>query len=50
MYVISPTPAVRRIMDLTGVSITVPIVGSVEEALATADAGPGSEPPATTVE
>ncbi|WP_128376186.1 STAS domain-containing protein [Streptomyces cavernae] len=34
VHVISPTPAVRRILDLTGVSITVPTVGSVEEALA----------------
>ncbi|MFJ8539003.1 STAS domain-containing protein [Streptomyces sp. NPDC093591] len=47
VYVISPAPAVRRILDLTGVSITVPIVGSAEEALAAADAGPADpEPPA----
>jgi stage II sporulation protein AA (anti-sigma F factor antagonist) len=33
VYVISPTPAVRRILDLTGVSLTVPILESVDEAL-----------------
>jgi stage II sporulation protein AA (anti-sigma F factor antagonist) len=31
---------VRRILDLTGVSITVPISESVDEALARVDAGP----------
>jgi stage II sporulation protein AA (anti-sigma F factor antagonist) len=36
VYVISPTPAVRRILDLTGVSLTVPMVDSVDEALAAA--------------
>ncbi|MDK1343051.1 STAS domain-containing protein [Streptomyces sp. 378] len=40
VHVISPTPAVRRILDLTGVSITVPISESVDEALARADEGP----------
>ena len=51
VYVISPTPAVRRILDLTGVSITVPIVGSVEEALTTADSRPKEpEAPASTDE
>lgn len=35
--VISPTPAVRRILDLTGVSLTVPVVGSVDEALKAVD-------------
>ncbi|MDT0386497.1 MULTISPECIES: STAS domain-containing protein [Streptomyces] len=40
VHVIQPTPAVRRILDLTGVSITVPISESVEEALARVDAGP----------
>ncbi|MFH9011869.1 STAS domain-containing protein [Streptomyces sp. NPDC017943] len=40
VHVISPTPAVRRILDLTGVSITVPISESVDEALARVDAGP----------
>jgi stage II sporulation protein AA (anti-sigma F factor antagonist) len=33
VHIISPTPAVRRILDLTGVSITVPVSESVEEAL-----------------
>ncbi|GAA3831936.1 STAS domain-containing protein [Streptomyces phyllanthi] len=37
VYVISPPPAVRRILDLTGVSITVPTVESAEEALALVD-------------
>ncbi|CAL9339264.1 anti-sigma factor antagonist [Streptomyces sp. enrichment culture] len=36
VYVISPTPAVRRILDLTGVSLTVPILDSVDEALSAA--------------
>ncbi|CAL9349001.1 STAS domain-containing protein [Streptomyces sp. NPDC058947] len=40
VHVIQPTPAVRRILDLTGVSITVPISENVEEALARVDAGP----------
>jgi len=34
VHIISPTPAVQRILDLTGVSITVPVSDSVEEALA----------------
>ncbi|MFD9002476.1 STAS domain-containing protein [Streptomyces sp. NPDC059582] len=34
VHVISPTPAVRRILDLTGVSITVPVSESVDDALA----------------
>ncbi|GAB2888285.1 STAS domain-containing protein [Streptomyces deserti] len=33
VHVIRPTPAVRRILDLTGVSITVPVSESVDEAL-----------------
>lgn len=37
VYVISPTPAVRRILDLTGVSLTVRTVESVDEALAALD-------------
>jgi stage II sporulation protein AA (anti-sigma F factor antagonist) len=37
VHIISPTPAVRRILDLTGVSITVPVSESVEEALARVD-------------
>ncbi|MFI8189134.1 STAS domain-containing protein [Streptomyces sp. NPDC085946] len=40
VHIISPTPAVQRILDLTGVSITVPISQSVEEALARVDAQP----------
>lgn len=37
VHIISPTPAVRRILDLTGVSITVPVSGSVEDALTLVD-------------
>ncbi|MER6088909.1 STAS domain-containing protein [Streptomyces bluensis] len=37
VYVISPTPAVRRILDLTGVSLTVQTVESTDEALAALD-------------
>ncbi|GGX33893.1 STAS domain-containing protein [Streptomyces lomondensis] len=40
VHVIGPTPAVRRILDLTGVSITVPISESVDEALARVDETP----------
>ncbi|MFJ8468973.1 STAS domain-containing protein [Streptomyces swartbergensis] len=40
VHVINPTPAVRRVLDLTGVSITVPISDSVDEALARADEVP----------
>ncbi|WP_395576391.1 STAS domain-containing protein [Streptomyces sp. BK79] len=40
VHIISPTPAVRRVLDLTGVSITVPVSESVEEALARVDAEP----------
>ncbi|MFJ5775336.1 STAS domain-containing protein [Streptomyces sp. NPDC093094] len=36
VYVISPTRAVRRILDLTGVSLTVPMVADADEALALA--------------
>ncbi|HET9382003.1 MAG TPA: STAS domain-containing protein [Streptomyces sp.] len=42
VHVISPTPAVRRILDLTGVSLTVPVSESVEEALERVDRGPGT--------
>ncbi|WP_217242764.1 STAS domain-containing protein [Streptomyces sp. AC555_RSS877] len=38
VHIISPTPAVRRILDLTGVSITVPVSESLDEALARVDA------------
>ncbi len=46
VYVIRPTSAVRRILDLTGVSITVPTVDSVEEALALVDSRRPAEQPA----
>jgi stage II sporulation protein AA (anti-sigma F factor antagonist) len=38
VHIISPAPAVRRILDLTGVSITVPVSESLDEALARVDA------------
>ncbi|MDQ1040933.1 stage II sporulation protein AA (anti-sigma F factor antagonist) [Streptomyces sp. V3I8] len=37
VHIISPTPAVRRILDLTGVSITVPVSDGVDDALALVD-------------
>ncbi|MFI9825429.1 STAS domain-containing protein [Streptomyces sp. NPDC052013] len=37
VHIISPTAAVRRILDLTGVSITVPVSESLEEALERVD-------------
>ncbi|MDX3568699.1 STAS domain-containing protein [Streptomyces sp. ID05-47C] len=37
VHVIDPTPAVRRVLDLTGVSITVPISDEVNDALALID-------------
>ncbi|MEU7059470.1 STAS domain-containing protein [Streptomyces sp. NPDC046197] len=37
VHIIAPAPAVRRILDLTGVSITVPVSESAEEALALVD-------------
>ncbi|MEU8588929.1 STAS domain-containing protein [Streptomyces sp. NPDC048664] len=40
---IDPTPAVRRILDLTGVSLTVPSFGSADDALAAVEAP--TEPP-----
>ncbi|MER6113513.1 STAS domain-containing protein [Streptomyces hirsutus] len=42
VHIISPTPAVRRILDLTGVSITVPVSRSAEEALERVDGTPGA--------
>ncbi|MFJ3666807.1 STAS domain-containing protein [Streptomyces sp. NPDC090106] len=33
VHIIAPRPAVRRILDLTGVSLTVPVSESVDEAL-----------------
>ncbi|WP_432057533.1 STAS domain-containing protein [Streptomyces sp. bgisy022] len=49
VHIISPTSAVRRILDLTGVSITVPVSESVDEALERVDgmhdgAAPREEP------
>lgn len=44
VHIIDPTPAVQRILDLTGVSITVPVSKSVEDALALVDRGPVPEP------
>lgn len=40
VHILSPTPAVRRVLDLTGVSITVPVSGSLDEALGRVDAAP----------
>ncbi|MFB7576407.1 STAS domain-containing protein [Streptomyces sp. NPDC093064] len=40
VHIIAPAPAVLRILDLTGVSITVPVSGSAEEALALVDRKP----------
>ncbi|MCF2129705.1 STAS domain-containing protein [Strepomyces sp. STD 3.1] len=40
VHIISPAPAVRRVLDLTGVSITVPVSESTEEALSRVDAQP----------
>ena len=37
VHIIAPAPAVRRILDLTGVSITVPVSESVDEALERVD-------------
>ncbi|MGW4025938.1 STAS domain-containing protein [Streptomyces sp. NPDC005009] len=42
VHIISPTSAVRRILDLTGVSITVPVSESVDEALERVDGLPGT--------
>lgn len=41
VHIIGPAPAVRRILDLTGVSITVPVSEDVDEALALVDKEPG---------
>ena len=40
VHVISPTPAVRRVLDLTGVSLTVPVSESAEQAMELVDRGP----------
>ena len=37
VHIINPTPAVRRVLDLTGVSLTVPVSAKVDEALALVD-------------
>ncbi|MFF8971675.1 STAS domain-containing protein [Streptomyces sp. NPDC014995] len=37
VHVIDPTPAVRRVLDLTGVSLTVPVSDKVDDALALID-------------
>ncbi|WP_330346043.1 STAS domain-containing protein [Streptomyces longwoodensis] len=39
VHVINPTAPVRRVLDLTGVSLTVPISEKVDEALALIDQG-----------
>ncbi|MFE6280820.1 STAS domain-containing protein [Streptomyces sp. NPDC057877] len=44
VQVIDPVPAVRRVLELTGVSITVPISADVEEALALIDRRAGAAP------
>jgi stage II sporulation protein AA (anti-sigma F factor antagonist) len=40
VHIIAPTPAVRRILDLTGVSITVPVSRTADDALALVDRQP----------
>lgn len=40
VHIISPVPAVLRVLDLTGVSITVPVSANLDEALARVDAQP----------
>ncbi|WP_432100521.1 STAS domain-containing protein [Streptomyces sp. WAC 04229] len=40
VHIIAPAPAVRRVLDLTGVSITVPVSETTEEALSRVDAQP----------
>ncbi|MGW4277409.1 STAS domain-containing protein [Streptomyces seoulensis] len=44
VHIIAPTPAVRRILDLTGVSITVPVSETTDEALALIDRRPEDRP------
>ncbi|MGW2822903.1 STAS domain-containing protein [Streptomyces sp. NPDC001443] len=44
VHVIAPTPAVRRILDLTGVSITVPVSETVDDALALLGTAPEAAP------
>ncbi|GAA4792288.1 STAS domain-containing protein [Streptomyces ziwulingensis] len=45
VHIIGPTPAVRRILDLTGVSLTVPVSATVDEALALVDRQTDPEAP-----
>ncbi|MEU3349363.1 STAS domain-containing protein [Streptomyces sp. NPDC006700] len=40
VHIIAPAPAVLRILELTGVSITVPVSRTAEEALALVDRQP----------
>ncbi|MER5602644.1 STAS domain-containing protein [Streptomyces sp. NPDC002265] len=44
VHVIAPAPAVRRILDLTGVSITVPVSETVDDALALVGTAPQAAP------
>jgi stage II sporulation protein AA (anti-sigma F factor antagonist) len=44
VHIIDPAPAVRRILDLTGVSITVPVSRTADDALALVDRQPGESP------
>lgn len=37
VQIIAPTPAVRRVLDLTGVSITVPVSDDADQALSRLD-------------
>ncbi|MFJ1807996.1 MULTISPECIES: STAS domain-containing protein [unclassified Streptomyces] len=45
VHVIDPTPAVRRVLELTGVSLTVPISEKVDEALELIDRQEPAEGP-----
>ncbi|MEU0743008.1 STAS domain-containing protein [Streptomyces sp. NPDC006134] len=44
VHIINPTPAVQRILDLTGVSITVPVSKTADDALALVDRGTVPQP------
>ncbi|MDX3800346.1 STAS domain-containing protein [Streptomyces sp. AK04-3B] len=46
VHVIDPRPAVRRVLELTGVSITVPISEKADEALELIDRQQGPQTPA----
>lgn len=43
VHVIAPTPAVRRVLDLTGVSLTVSVSETLDEALALVDSRQAEE-------